>query len=420
MVQEILAEIGKRGSPPNLVIKLDMMKAYDRVEWLYLTKVLRKMGFGERLIDIVYRLVSNNWYSILLNEQPRGFFRSTKGIKQGDPSSPILFILAAEVMSRALNSLLKKKEFKMFGMPRGSPKINHLAFADDMIILCKAELGTMKLITEVLEQYENMSGEKINKEKNVIYLHKNVSQGDVIVAEITTGILRKQFPFIYLRCPIFHLRKQQGYYKQMVQKVSSKLQAWKGKLLLYGGTVVLIKHVLQSIPIHCLSVMNPPLNVLSTIHKMMAQFFWSSCIGGKGRHWTRWANLCLPVEEGGLGLRMLQDVSMALFCKLWWNFRTQESMWSEFMRNKYCKKEHPNLIMWKTGYGGTQVWEKMLQARNQVEHQIWWQTKNGTVSLWHDNWTGIGDLYTICGQRYEWDTNQQLIQEVVRHGEWDV
>jgi len=158
LVQEIVTEIRKRGKPPNLVIKLDMMNAYDRVEWLFLTKVLRRIGFGERIIDMVYRLISNNWYSILLNGQPKGFFRSSRGVKQGDPLSPTLFILAAEVMSRALNALIQRKEFKCYGMPRGSRKVNHLAFADDMIILCKAEVRTMQLITETLKKYEDISG----------------------------------------------------------------------------------------------------------------------------------------------------------------------------------------------------------------------------------------------------------------------
>lgn len=117
MVWEIIAEIRKRGSIPNLVIKLDMIKAYDRVDWLFLTKVLRKVGFSEMMIGMVYILVENNWYSVFLNGQPNGFFQSTRGFKQGDPLSPTLFIIAAELMSRALKSLMLTKDFKLFGMP---------------------------------------------------------------------------------------------------------------------------------------------------------------------------------------------------------------------------------------------------------------------------------------------------------------
>ncbi|KAH0651903.1 hypothetical protein KY284_031815 [Solanum tuberosum] len=182
---EIIAEIRKRGKPPNLVNKLDMMKAYDMVEWLFLTKVLRRLGFGDRIIDMVFKLISNNWYSILLNGQPKGFFNSSRGLKQGDPLSPTLFILAAKVMSRSLNVLMKKNEFKRFGMPRGSLRLNHLAFADDMIILCKTEVGTMTMISETLRKYEEVSGQvsgqKVNKDKSAIYLHHNVQGGESVV-----------------------------------------------------------------------------------------------------------------------------------------------------------------------------------------------------------------------------------------------
>jgi len=152
---------------------------------------------------------------------------------------------------------------------------------------------------------------------------------------------------------------------------------------------------------------------------MMAQFFWSSCIGGKGRHWTSWNKLCLPQAEGGLGFRMMHNVSMALFCKLWWNFRTQRTVWSQFLFNKYCKKENQNVVMWKAGYCGSQVWKKMLQARDHIEHQIWWQTKNGSAHLWYDNWTGLGDLYSTSEKSYEWDERYQQVKDIKKEGEWD-
>ncbi|XP_059295445.1 secreted RxLR effector protein 78-like [Lycium ferocissimum] len=135
-----------------------MAKAYDRVSWLFLTKALRKMGFSERIIDMVFRIISNNWYSILLNGQQQGFFQSSRGVKQGDPLSPTLFILAAEVLTRNLDALLHITQYKGYGMPKWSPKITHLAYADDMIIFNSAALFSLRLIVEVLKNYEMTSG----------------------------------------------------------------------------------------------------------------------------------------------------------------------------------------------------------------------------------------------------------------------
>lgn len=118
LTYEIIIDIRLRGKLSNVVIKLDMAKAYDKVSWLFLTKVLRHMGFGEVFIDMVFRLVSNNWYSVLLNGQANGFFKSSRGVKQGDPLSPTLFILAAEVLGRALDALFDNPNFIGFGMPK--------------------------------------------------------------------------------------------------------------------------------------------------------------------------------------------------------------------------------------------------------------------------------------------------------------
>lgn len=119
LTQEIINDIRLRTREgPNVVIKLDMNKAYDRLTWLFLTKVLRKVGFCERFIGIVYGIIVNNWYSVLINGQPYGFFKSTIGVKQGDHLSPTLFILAAEALSRGLNALHLNPYFCGFGLPK--------------------------------------------------------------------------------------------------------------------------------------------------------------------------------------------------------------------------------------------------------------------------------------------------------------
>ncbi|XP_060210569.1 secreted RxLR effector protein 78-like [Lycium barbarum] len=123
LTQEIITNIRLRTKKRNqvvlnVVMKLDMTKAYDRLSWIFLTKVMRKMGFCEMFISFIYELVGNNWYSVLINGQPHGFFHSTRGVKQGDPLSPTLFNIAAEVLSRALNSLHNNLWFTGFGLPK--------------------------------------------------------------------------------------------------------------------------------------------------------------------------------------------------------------------------------------------------------------------------------------------------------------
>ncbi|XP_070055075.1 uncharacterized protein [Nicotiana tomentosiformis] len=169
-------------------------------------------------------------------------------------------------------------------------------------------------------------------------MHHSASMKVITKVERITGIGRQEFPFTYLEYPIFYARRKMDYYQEFITKVMDKIQVWKGKLLSIGGQSVLISHVLQSMLIHLLSAVNPPNNVINKLHKIFAQFFWSSSIGGSSRHWASWNNLCMPCDEAAIGFRSLHDVSKALFYKLWWNFRTKPSLWSAFMSQKYCKK----------------------------------------------------------------------------------
>ena len=121
-----------------MAIKLDMSKAYDRVEWAYLESMMKKMGFGERWISLIMMCVTSMSFSILINGEPKGAITPSRGLRQGDLLSPYLFLLCGE----GLSAMLKKKERE--GLIRGvsaarqAPSISHLFFADDSVIFYRA------------------------------------------------------------------------------------------------------------------------------------------------------------------------------------------------------------------------------------------------------------------------------------------
>ncbi|XP_059301858.1 uncharacterized protein LOC132053773 [Lycium ferocissimum] len=384
LTQEIVSDIRIRGKPANVIIKLDMAKAYDRVSWKYLMHVLRKMGFAEHFINLIRSLIGNNWYSVLLNGQATGFFHSTRGVKQGDPLSPALFLLSTEVLSRALNVL----------------------FEDDQFI---------GRIMHVLREYEQTSGQLINKSKSSYYMYSKVGNDLMQLVGSFTGFNKGSFPFTYLGCPITHSRKKKVYYSELFKKVKGKLHSWKGKMLSFGGKAVLIQSVLQSMPIYLLSVIAPPKCVIKELHRIFARFFWNTREEGRSRHWVSWKDICLPTQEGGLGFKSLFDVSNALFAKLWWRFRTTSSLWENYMWNKYCKKEIPTLVQWK---GGTQVWKKMLQVRDAIEHEIWWEVKGGTSNVWFENWTKLGALNYVVPTGYPINEELQDVADLIEGECW--
>ena len=123
------------------------------MSWSYTCLVLQKMGFGENFIDLVWRIMRNNWYSVIINGYRHDFFKSTRGLKQGDPLSPSLFILGEEVVSRMLNMLHQQQHYKNFQMESRGPQINHLSFADDIIIFSSTTRDTLHMIMKTLATY---------------------------------------------------------------------------------------------------------------------------------------------------------------------------------------------------------------------------------------------------------------------------
>ena len=129
-----------RGRQGYMALKLDISKAYNRVEWAFLEEMMRRLGFAECWINLIMTCVNTVSYSILINGQPHGHIIPTRDLRQGDPLSPYLFILCAE----GLSNLISKAEMngRVLGLPitRGGTKIGHLFFADDSLLFCKANL----------------------------------------------------------------------------------------------------------------------------------------------------------------------------------------------------------------------------------------------------------------------------------------
>ncbi|CAL5407178.1 unnamed protein product [Camellia sinensis] len=152
-----------------MAVKLDFNKAYDRVEWDFLESVLRKMGFHERWIKWVMECVSTVTFSVFVNGAKRTCFKPTRGLHQGDPLPPYLFILVIEVLSKLFHKSLRDHQFAGIKVRR-----SHLLFADDALLFLKADLGQCRNVLQVLEMYCKASGQSINFDKSGIQFSSSV------------------------------------------------------------------------------------------------------------------------------------------------------------------------------------------------------------------------------------------------------
>jgi reverse transcriptase-like protein len=158
-------QANKRG---YMALKLDMSKAYDRVEWDFLRSVMTKMGFPSQWIERVMLCVSSVSYSFLVNGQPTNAILPQRGLRQGDPLSPYLFLLCTEGFGGLIKQALAKGELQGLAITRKSPMVSHLFFADDSLIFTRANSNMAASIKSIIQRYEHMSGQKINFDKSEI------------------------------------------------------------------------------------------------------------------------------------------------------------------------------------------------------------------------------------------------------------
>ncbi|XP_027152155.1 uncharacterized protein LOC113758673 [Coffea eugenioides] len=412
LAQELVSSIGKKNRGGNVVMKLDMSKAYDRVAWDHII-VLRRFGFGEIFINMVWRLLSNVWFSVIINGSSYGFFKSTRGLRQGDPLSPALFIIGAEVLSRGLNNLVMQSGFVGFKVPYACPSITHLSFADDVLIFSNGSSHSLKNIMQVLKEYQMCSGQLINVQKSCYLVHPSVSLARRRVIERITTFAWKSFPIRYLGFSLYLGRCKSSYFGEVCQSILAKIMSWKSRLLSFGGKIVLIKHVLASMPVHLLSAAVIPGKVFRTIEQAFSTFLWGSTQEESKFHWIRWSQMCYPVDEGGVGFHRIQDVYKAFSFKLWWNFRKGLSLWAIFMKAKYCKLLHPCQVQLRPM--DSALWRRMVNVSRLVELSMLWIAKYGACHFWYDNWLGDGALFL----RATVDTNLTFGNFII-NGHWDV
>ena len=155
----------------GILCKLDIKKAYDNVSWTFLMATLEKMGFPSKWRSWMYSYISTVRYSVLMNGKSSAFFSRTRGLCQGDPLSPLLFILVMETLSRLVNKAIDAgflEGFQISNARSESLLISHLLFADDTLFFCKPHESNLGYLRCILLLFEAMSGLKINLAKSAL------------------------------------------------------------------------------------------------------------------------------------------------------------------------------------------------------------------------------------------------------------
>ena len=206
-----------------MALKLDMSKAYDRIEWTFLEAVMRKMGFAEAWSKLIMECVTSVRYSLLINGEPQESFLPTRGLRQGDPLSPYLFILCFEVLGGMLDKVEEKGLVTGFPFARGSLLVNHLFFADDSLLFCRANTLEWTRLIKIFTTYETASGQRLNMDKIAIFFSKNTNAHNKETILNAAGAKEAKVFEKYLGLPSYVGRHKLAAFRPILDSIRNKI-----------------------------------------------------------------------------------------------------------------------------------------------------------------------------------------------------
>ena len=418
LIHSLLKKKGKLG---QFVLKIDLEKAYDRLEWSFIREVLLFFKFPTSLVSLILECVSSTSYTILFNGGQMEEFWPSRGIRQGDPLSPYLFILCMEYLSLKIFEACNDKSWKPIKASRNGPPFSHLFFADDLLLCAEASTTCCQSITRVLDNFCSLSGQKINLSKSKVYFSPNVSP-DLrhhlcnILGVSSTPDLGK-----YLGFPLKLNGRNSRDYNFIVEKVQNKLTSWKAKLLSPAGRIVLVQSVTSSIPAYYMQSTALPSSTCSELDRLNRNFLWGSSSDKRKMHMVGWNKVCRPRNEGGLGLYAAKPRNIALLAKLNWRlFHEKDALWAKTLLAKYCP-HGPLDISDRLKKSGSCIWRGIKMGNDVFKQGIRWVVNNGQqVSFWHDKWVGNTLLRDVIQGPLPPGENSFRVSDVIEgSGFWD-
>ncbi|GLT49358.1 hypothetical protein SLA2020_229210 [Shorea laevis] len=421
LVQEAIHSMRRlKGKKGALAFKIDLHKAFDSVDWTFLREVLIDFNLPEPLVRLIMFSVTSLQLSIIWNGEELPYFQPQRGLRQGDPLSPYLFIMVMEKFSHMIMSRLHENQWAPFKLSRGGLALSHLFFADDLMLFGTASTTQIDTIMACLDEFAERLGLEINLKKSKLFVSPNI-QGQLANSfSSACGIPLTNDLGIYLGVPIIHGRFKASSYKYILEKMQIKLAGWKQNFLSLAGRRTLVQSVTSSIPTYTMQTVLLPSATCSAIDSLNRKFLWGSDVQANRPHLVHWNDVCLPRKYGGLGVRSARECNKALIAKLGWQILSGSGKpWCQAIKQKYLHAD--GFFNCKPMPSSSVTWRSILKTRDVLQLGARWRVGSGSnIQLWNDIWAGTSKLLDLTIAPVPHHLLDMTVTDIISNSEWNL
>ncbi|XP_026416499.1 uncharacterized protein LOC113311932 [Papaver somniferum] len=338
----------------------------------------------------------------------------SRGLRQGDPLSPIFFVIAEDALSRSLSKMVEENKIMLMVNIRGVHP-THILFADDVFLFFNGHKRNIQKVMKLLQDYQSSSDQVINQMKSKLFVG-GVSEARKQQITVECQINLFQFPDKYLGVILHHGRLKTSTVLGVAEMLQGRLARWIGKMLSFKDRITLIKSILSSIPIYNMSIYKWHVSVVKICERLIRNFLWTGYPYDRKCVTLKWDDTCAPLEEGGLGIRRLKVINKSLLMKMVWKIHTSDAEWARFMREKFCTVNGE----WISGYKKSSIWNGLKWVIDEVRQNTRWITCNDDqISVWRDAWIKEKPLVELYpNDEYIMQNASMKVVDLIVDGEW--
>lgn len=413
----------KNKGPPRITLKVDIAKAFDTLNWDFLFICLSALEVPSIYLNWLRACVCTPSFTIGYNGTIQGHFKGKRGLRQGDPLSPYLFVIAMNCLSHLLNKGAAEGRFGYHAKCHSS-KLTHLCFADDLLIFTDGSLASVQAILQILHDFSLHSGLAVSVQKTS-FVSSGLTQDQVDAIASTTGLTSGSLPVRYLGVPLTSQKLSLQLCSPLLQHIKGKINSWSSRALSFAGRLVMLNTVIAGITNFWSSTFVLPKACIKKINSLCSTFLWHGSTEGTHSARVAWDTVTLSKEEGGLGCRDLVAWNTACSIKLiWLLFTNAGSIWVAWFVQEILKGDVANY--WITTPKQRYAWftNRLLKLKHIAYEWIKIQVGSGTsVRFWTDNWSPFGSLSDFLAPQRHNSMGvplNSLLRDLYSDGSWSI